>query len=136
MTDVHQGVPLKVRQRLLQECTALELLEAKDIEFPQNLSPPIEGLEVSSGWTCNQCHYACFSEGNMQRHCNSEHGWIIAQGKGWRECHVQTFFQGQARKYFVVISTQGEGVADPTEMTTKQFIQVILDEAKLTVCRA
>jgi len=58
----------------------------------------------------------------MQEHSREKHKWVKAQGDRWRPASVQTFFQGNKRKFFEVAETR-------TQDTTKQStsIEALID---------
>src|SRR5277367_5813249 len=129
LRSVHKKtIDLPTRKALVNYATELHLVEPNHVPCPNRGSHPVKGLSVMDGWECDTCGYTCASEVNMEKHCNSEHGWIKADGRRWQEQSVQTFFKSDECKYFVVIKPmegEREGVG-----TIDHFITAMLEEAK------
>jgi hypothetical protein len=60
------------------------------------------GIALSDGCRCVTCEYVCSSEDSMVVHCRTQHNWVKACGMGWEVGKVQTLFQGNHKKYFIV----------------------------------
>jgi superfamily II DNA helicase RecQ len=102
MKDTHHSWSLQIRKAIEQYASELELVDPDNVVDPPPSSAPVEGLALVKGASCNKCTYFAGSEGTMLKHSQEEHGWVKAQGPQWRTAWVQTFFQGNKRRYFEV----------------------------------
>ncbi|KAK3699763.1 transcription factor [Vermiconidia calcicola] len=81
---------------------------AEDVVYPAPEDPPIPGLPVFKGYTCEapHCDYLCVTGKRMQAHWRTNHARLY-QAHGVkrccsRQCTLQTFFHGINLKYFIV----------------------------------
>ena len=103
--NLHQAISLQIRKQIIAYCDTLTLLPPADVITPEIDDGPIEGLElISDGQKCiySDCiGYFSASIVTMQIHCRT-HGWKKNDPIMWKNCAVQTFFQGVHRKFFEV----------------------------------
>ena len=69
----HASLPLSIRKTLVEYASQLQLIVPENIHIPEAPLSPIDVLDVIDGCQCNDCGYACGSEGSMLVHCKKEH---------------------------------------------------------------
>ncbi|PVH98037.1 hypothetical protein DM02DRAFT_673660 [Periconia macrospinosa] len=93
------------RQQLLDCFNQLNILEPDDVPLPDPKSPPIDGLEIISGFSCTMpgCERLCGSSKRMRLHQSEAHelGNRLCSSSS-REVKLQTFFRGTKIRYFIV----------------------------------
>ena len=103
--SLHQAISLQTRKEIIAYCETLQLLPPDEVITPGFDNGPIEGLElISDGQRCiySDCiGYLSTSIITMKIHCRT-HGWKKNDPIMWKNCAVQTFFQGVYRKFFEV----------------------------------
>ena len=122
------------RRRIVEEGLALQddgLLAANidGIRFPSEVIPAIDGLPMwSDGKKCIQCGHIRRTRQDIQRHCQSAHGWINPRGRGrklgagpvgglgevWVDgIHCQRFGRtGALQRLFEVVPPASAGAVD------------------------
>ncbi|KAK4974054.1 hypothetical protein LTR28_010612 [Elasticomyces elasticus] len=68
----------------------------------------------------------------MQEHSREKHKWVKAQGDQWRPARVQTFFQGNRRKFFEVTETRAQEIKKQST-NIEALIDALLKEEQLPV---
>lgn len=123
LKDTHQSWSLRIRKAINQYASQLDLAEPDDVVDPPLSSAPVEGLSLTRGAGCNKCRHFAGSEGTMRKHSQTEHDYVQKQGPQWRPAWVQTFFQGNKRRYFEVT------VADTTaNQAAPTAIDILIDD--------
>jgi hypothetical protein len=89
--DTHKLIAFLVRKELGTYADRLEVIEPERIAIPERGTGVVAGLALLNGYECGKCGYICASEGTMVKHCRKEFKWVVADGKRWKECKVQTF---------------------------------------------
>ena len=142
--DTHsRTIDVGVRKLIFKHAKSLSLSSPEEVPIPPSTCPPIDGISLLSGWSCDECGHVCPSERSMQEHCRVEHKWVKSTGQRWRSKNIQTFFQGAEtffqgdiqtffqgadRRYFVVTCATKEDRAAVCMMD--DWITGILEEAK------
>lgn len=129
MKDTHQSWSLQIRRAIEKYASQLELADPDDVVHPPPSSAPVEGITLVKGASCNKCRYFAGSEGTILKHSQENHDWVKAQGPQWRTAWVQTFFQGNKRRYFeVTVADTTSQRRDATD--TDVLIAALLQEGE------
>ena len=138
----HPTLSIQQRREILSAIEQLpDLARSKqEIRYPISSSEAIPGLPIyRDGFQCIQteCKYICKGLKNIQRHCQSEHGWTsvkrkgrptkaqkkqLEEGKVWKEgISYQRFFEyAQWKRHFEVqVQREEEGNSNKKELTDK-----------------
>ena len=107
----HRHVSLIQRKNTIQYANTLHLSHDNS-DPPEWNHTPIQGLQLLNGYECQVCQYICVERYSMEQHCRKEHEWKKGYVGTWIDCHVQSWFPSQRRKYFKTRSPiiQDQGV--------------------------
>ena len=73
-----------------------------EVTLPNPPCPPIEGILVQDGFSCDPCSYCCSTIGSMQNHFSTKHKGALGPAKAnFKPAHVQSLF-ARRPKYFLV----------------------------------
>jgi hypothetical protein len=98
-TTKDHPISMEVRRKVEEYMTTLDLLEPDKIIAPRGL---IQGLKViNNGWVCKfpGCGQCSTSESGMLTHYYTHQKHIPKDFKDWESTALQTFFDGQNKKY-------------------------------------
>ena len=104
--DMHSAWPIAIRNQLVSCIDKLCLRAPEEVEIPKEPVLAIRGISVYDGWSCLKCAFCCVSELSMQEHARLIHGWMKGHGRRWRAAQVQTFFSGDKRRFFKVVTNE------------------------------
>ena len=113
------------RQRLMSSIAQLDLFEPHQVPLPSPASPPIDALQIISGYRCaaTGCRNLCASFKRMRRHQSEIHGLSEPPNSSSfsRPVKLQTFFRGTKLRYFEVTASPAADMtrAVPLATTTK-----------------
>jgi hypothetical protein len=86
------------------------LRPAKQVEKPSSYSHPLKGLTLWDGFECLTCSQLSTSKKWMQNHNRNRHGWFWSKAypEPYSKVKLQTFFKGNLRKYWKVLTQEEE----------------------------
>lgn len=107
MNDLHHIHRGKIRS-LLDYAATLDLAEPDEVVLPKPHDPPVPSIPVEDGVACRSdgCNYMSVTRKRMKRHWVTHHGQQGSESTHWAAVKLQTFFQGNNLRYFIV--TQGD----------------------------
>ncbi len=88
LMHAHKEWPLKIRKDIAEYASQLELISSNQIVLPTSKGPPIPGLAIPDGWSCDGCSYLCSTERTMQEHSRPKHDRGQATGRRWRQAYI------------------------------------------------
>ena len=76
----HKDLSLQTRKELVLYANNFDLVE--NIEYPDEIIPPITGIKIDKGMVCSNqsCNYACILQSSMEKHCQLQHDWVSTDG--------------------------------------------------------
>jgi Orsellinic acid/F9775 biosynthesis cluster protein D len=78
------------------------LTDSIEVASPIPPCPPIEGIQVQDGFSCDLCNYCCITVGSMQKHIGNKHNDALGSVKAnFKPAQVQSLF-ARRPKYFAV----------------------------------
>jgi Orsellinic acid/F9775 biosynthesis cluster protein D len=92
-------VPSKVRHEITNYMATLDLCQPKEVIHPHHFVPELK--VIKNGFICNfpNCGRVCTSEESMRKHYYVHQKSIPKSYKNWESTCLQTFFNGQNKKY-------------------------------------
>lgn len=99
--EEHSSTDLETRQKIVSYAKALSLVEPNEIRIPQDTPLWIRQIKVEDGWKCSRCSFASMKYRTISEHGRNVHGWTQESENMWCASKVQTFFQGQYKKYIL-----------------------------------
>lgn len=90
------------RRPFMEYASKFSLADPKDVVPPDESHFPVPFLPVLSGFACRfpVCEYLCVTTKRMRHHCVSVHQISGREGLDWYAAKLQTFFRGNALRYF------------------------------------
>ena len=98
LRESHSAIPRHIRQELVDHSKKLELVDATDIEDPQDTPIAIRCLNLVESLRCNMCPYIRKHIKQMTNHCIMVHGWVKDTEPIWSDVKAQTFFYGANKR--------------------------------------
>ena len=100
--EEHPDCLLSTRQQMVDEAAKLETVPPNQIIYTSIPVTPVLYLKTLTGYCCKeeQCGEIKGTISSITVHCRREHLWTTKKGEGWTEVLVQTFFQGNHRRYY------------------------------------
>jgi hypothetical protein len=97
-TKAHH-IPMEIRLKIRDYMTTLDLCEPSDVISSNRLIPLLK--VISKGFKCNftGCEACRTSESSMRTHYYTHQEHIPKGFKNWESTALQTFFDGQHKKY-------------------------------------
>ena len=87
-------------QKIVDNSSFLD--DSEEVASPASPCPPIEGIKMQDGLSCNVCHYCCIGIRTMQSHFSIKHKDVVGFAKdNSKLVQVQALF-ARRPKYFVV----------------------------------
>jgi hypothetical protein len=92
-------IPMEIRRKVRDYMTTLDLCEPDKVVSPNRLVPELKIIE--KGFICNfpDCGACATSEESMRTHYYSHQTSVPKNFKNWEPTALQTFFDGQHKKY-------------------------------------
>ena len=92
-------VPMEVRYKIADYMATLNLCQPQEVVCPHNLVPELKVIE--EGFECGfpGCGSCTTSEKSMRTHYYKHQEHIPKDFKNWEPTALQTFFDGQHKKY-------------------------------------
>ena len=90
------------RQLFLEYASQFELAQPNEVRLPDDTQFPVPFLPVQNGLACrfNGCRHLCATTKRMKHHWTSVHGSTMREDFDCRAVPIQTFFRGNALRYF------------------------------------
>jgi Orsellinic acid/F9775 biosynthesis cluster protein D len=88
----HGATWKECKKALTAYVASLNLAATADLQCPEGVRSPIDGLEVKDGWACEweDCTVCSISEEYVEKHCRKTHGKEAVKSKPWYSCRLQT----------------------------------------------
>jgi hypothetical protein len=98
--DEHD-VTKEVRQGIINYASHFTIVESKELIYSMKRIKPVTYLKIVKGYVCGymECDTVCGTVDTVKEHCKRDYGWKAKDGNRWVETQVQTFFQGNDRRY-------------------------------------
>lgn len=95
----------------------------KDVPVPAPNGPPVQGLDVISGYACEEieCHYACVDADTITRHLREAHGETY-KGESRPKVPLQTLFHAPAQYFRVNPALSNSASPDLISALSDTFI--------------
>jgi len=96
-------VPMKVRHKIADYMATIDLRQPHEVITPHR--KVIELKVIKEGFKCNfpSCRSCAISEQSMRTHYYTHQSHISKEFKDWESTALQTFFDGQHKKYMKII---------------------------------
>jgi Orsellinic acid/F9775 biosynthesis cluster protein D len=98
-------VPMQVRRKIADYMATLDLCQPQEIIPPHVLVPELKVLK--EGFVCKfpGCGTCAISESSMRKHYYVHQNSVPKTYKNWESTSLQTFFDGQHRKYIKLFNS-------------------------------
>jgi len=102
--DEHD-ITLQVRKEILNYASNIPIVEADQLLYLRDQVTIIPYLKVIQGYPCEyeSCNLILSTSHSIKKHCKLDHRWKAKDGIRWTEIQVQTFFQGNSRRYYFIL---------------------------------
>ncbi|KAL4900659.1 hypothetical protein BDW74DRAFT_188093 [Aspergillus multicolor] len=102
LKEIH-SISRSDRQRLVDFASEFKLARPEDVVFPDEIEFPLPLLLIQEGLACcfNGCAHLCATTKRMKQHwCSTHRVSASDDGTFWRPVPLQSFFRGNAFRYF------------------------------------
>ena len=96
-------VPMKARQKIAAYMTTLDLCQPQEIDPPDSRVPELKVIKKEFKCNFQKCGACATSEQSMRQHYYVHQKHIPKEFKNWESTSLQTFFDGQHKKYTKII---------------------------------
>jgi len=95
----NHSVPMKIRHKIANYMTTLDLCQLKEVIFPDKRVPELK--VIKDGFKCRfpECDNCAVSEESMRKHYYVHQKSVPKFFKNWESTSLQTFFDGHHKKY-------------------------------------
>ena len=100
--------------------------DAKHVPSPLPPCPPIEGIKIQEGFSCDLCSYCCVSKKTIMYHFSTLHKGVLGYSKAnSKSAQVQAFFVFQPKYFAVAPILRGLDENDPFTAYMQQCVPEI-----------
>jgi hypothetical protein len=102
LKEIH-SIKRIARQVFIDHVSKIELSQPNDVIAPDETHFPVPLLPIQTGLACTfvSCTHLCVTRKRMKQHWRSVHHIIASEeGNFWISVPLQTFFRGNALRYF------------------------------------